>query len=170
MVDPKSTLDYSQFKGILKFQNKLYIGQYRDLRSKVLHALHDSSMGGHSGIHGTYKRVSQLFHWPGLKKDVESFVKKCEVCQMCKPDNHHPARLLQPLAIPTQLWSHISLDFIEGLPKSEGKDTVLVVIDRLSKYAHFLSLSHPFNASKVARLFLDNIYKLHGLPQSIVSD
>lgn len=78
--------------------------------------------------------------------------------------------LLQPLPILTKIWCDISMDFVEGLPKSEGKDVILVIVDRLTKYAHFLPLSHPFSASQVAKLFLDHIYKLHGLPQTIVTD
>ena len=81
-----------------------------------------------------------------------------------------PGGLLQPLLISGAVWVDISLDFIEGLPKSRGKDTILVVVDRLSKYAHFPPLSHPFIAVTMAQLYFDNIFKLHGVPQTIVSD
>ena len=78
--------------------------------------------------------------------------------------------LLQPPPMPERIWTDISLDFIEGLPKASGKEVVLVMVDSLSKYAHFVALSHPFTALTVAQVFLDNIYKLHGTPASIVSD
>lgn len=81
-----------------------------------------------------------------------------------------PAGLLQPLSIPKQIWSDISLDFVEGLPTSRGKNVILVVVDRFSNYCHLLSTAHPYSAVSIARLFFDNIFKLHGLPVSMVSD
>ena len=80
----------------------------------------------------------------GLSRDVRNYVRACAVCRRNKPDLAAPTGLLQPLPIPTVTWEDISMNFIEGLPKSRGKDTILVVFDRLSKYAHFLTLSHPF--------------------------
>ncbi|GJR15629.1 retrotransposon-related protein [Tanacetum coccineum] len=97
-------------------------------------------------------------------------MRDCQTCQRYKPNLEAYPGLLQPLPIPISIWTSISMDFIKGLPKSQGKDVILVVVDRLSKYSHFMALSHPFTASQVAQLFLYNIFKLHGLPENIMLD
>jgi hypothetical protein len=81
-----------------------------------------------------------------------------------------PPGELQPLPIPPVVWTNISMDFIVGLPKSGNKSIIMVVVDFLSKYAHFCALQHPFKSSMVTQVFMDNIFKLHGMPQSIVMD
>ena len=116
------------------------------------------------------KRIASIVYWKGMKRAVRQFVRDCAVCQQFKYDSSPYPGLLQPLPIPERLWTDISMDFIEGLPKSKGHTVIFVVVDRLSKYAHFLPLSHPYSAMVVAQLFFDNIYKLHGMPTSIVSD
>jgi hypothetical protein len=104
-----------------------------------------------------------------MKTSVHQFVQTCGVCQQAKPDRSRYPGLLSSLLVPPQPWHSIAMDFIEGLPKSESMDCILVVVDRFSKYNHFLSMFHPFSAAKVVKLFLDNIYKLHGMLHSIVS-
>ena len=81
-----------------------------------------------------------------------------------------PLGLLQPLPIPHQIWDNLTMDFIEGLPKSNGYDAILVVVDRLSKYAHFSPLKHPFTAKTVVALFVKDIVRLHDIPRTIISD
>jgi hypothetical protein len=78
--------------------------------------------------------------------------------------------LLQPLPVPTQAWEVVSLDFVEGLPNSERHNAILVVIDKFSKYGHFIPLHHPYTAMHVAKVYVDNVYKLHGLPTALISD
>ena len=97
-------------------------------------------------------------------------IQGCDVCQKNKSDSRKPAGLLEPLEIPEQVWADVSMACIIGMPKSRGKDTVLVVVDRLSKYAHFIALSHPYSSKDVAEKFLQHVVKLHGIPKSIVSD
>ncbi|KAL2251676.1 UNVERIFIED_CONTAM: Transposon Ty3-G Gag-Pol polyprotein [Sesamum indicum] len=105
-----------------------------------------------------------------MKTDVQEWVKGCETCQRAKHENNPYPGLLQPLPVPDQAWSCVSMDFIEGLPSSEGKDSILVIVDRLTKYAHFIALKHPYTATTIAKVFFDSVYKLHGLPVSIISD
>lgn len=114
--------------------------------------------------------MRKLFAWPGLKRAVEDFVRQCTICQHAKHEQTHPAGKLQPLPIPQEPWHELTMDFVEGLPKSDGYDAIMVVVDRLTKYAHFVPLRHPFNAAQVARAFWENIIRLHGVPHSIVFD
>lgn len=87
-----------------------------------------------------------------------------------KVDNTLSSGLLQPLLVPQKSWTDITMDFMEGLPKSGGFNTLWVTVDRFTKYAHFVPLSHPYTARVVAQLFMKHIFKLHGMPESIVSD
>ena len=105
-----------------------------------------------------------------MKQEVISYVQSCDICQRNKSEHVSYPRLLQPIPVSKQAWLHISMDVIERLPKSQGYDTILVVIDRFTKFGHFIRLTHPFTAKEVAQAFLDNIYKLHGLPESIITD
>lgn len=105
-----------------------------------------------------------------MSLEVQNYVRNCSVFQKNKNDLAAKPGLLQPLAIPAGICQSISLDFIEGLPPSTGKHCILVVVDRLSKQAHFIALSHPYTALDVAQAFLDHIYKLHGMPQKIISE
>ena len=105
-----------------------------------------------------------------MKSGVHEYVRACSVCQQAKPDRARYPGLLQPLPVPSSAWEMVSLDFVEGLPRSGNSDTILVVVDKYSKFAHFIPLRHPFTALSVAKAFLDHVYKLHGLPSSLVSD
>lgn len=105
-----------------------------------------------------------------MTKSVRQFIRNCQTCQAAKYKSTSSPGLLQPLPIPEEVWCDVSMDYITGLPKSMGKDVIFVVVDRLSKYAHFVALCHPFTAIQVAQAYLDNIFKLHGWPRSIVSD
>jgi hypothetical protein len=116
----------------------------------------------------TYRRLKQYFAWKGMKTAVHNYVQSCIVCQQAKLDRSKSPGLLQPLLILDESWQIISMDFIDGLPQSGSANCVLV--DKFTKFAHFLPLRHPYIATSVAKVFLDQVYKLHGLPQSIVSN
>lgn len=103
-----------------------------------------------------------------MRKRTKDFIQNCDTCEHHKTEQVAPAGLLQPLVIPCQIWEDISMDFIDGLPSSNGKTTIFVVVDRLSKYAHFTAISHPYTSVGISRIFHDNI--LHSMPRSIVCD
>ena len=155
--------------GLLRYDQRVWIGHQPDLQHRIIAAMHDSAIGGHSSIPVTYRRIKQLFAWTRLKSAVQEFVHSCLTCQQAKPDRSRLPGLLQPLPVPDRAWQVISMDFIEGLPVSGGFNCILVVVDTFSKYAHFIALKHPFTAATVAKLFLSQVYKLHGLPNAIVS-
>jgi hypothetical protein len=158
-------------QGLIRYKGRIWLSANSALQTKLISALHVSTVGGHSGIQATYQRFKRLFvAWPGLKLSVEEFVKRCEVCQHAKHNNTHPAGLLQPLPIPAGAWQDIAMDLVEGLPLSEGSNIIMVVVDHFTKYAHFVPLRHPYFAPLVAHVFVDSIAKLHGMPRSITSD
>jgi hypothetical protein len=157
-------------QGLIRYKGKLWVADNSALRTKIINAFHATAVGGHSGIQATFQRVKALFHWKGMKVDVEDFVKQCSVCQHAKHSNALPPGLLQPLPIPQGAWQDISMDFTEGLPMSEGFNVILVIVDRFTKYAHFVPIRHPFSAKTIAKVVFDNVVKLHGLPKTIVSD
>ena len=102
------------------------------------------------------------FFWKGMQKDIQQYVVECDKCQRNKSENVFTPGLFHPLHIPNQKWEEISMDFIEGLPLSEGKDKILVVVDRLTKFAHFMAIRKTCTSKQIADIFCKNIYKLHG--------
>jgi len=155
---------------LLRKKGRLVVGPDTPLREQLLQWVHDSPFGGHSGRDATLKKLKSLFWWRGMTKAIQAYIRKCLVCQSCKYDNSPSPGLLQPVQTPQEVWKDVSMDFIEGLPKSLGKEVIFVVVDRFSKYAHFAALSHPYTALDVAQCYLDHVFKLHGWPQSIISD
>jgi len=143
----------------------------KNLRQMLLQEAHDSLYSGHVGSAKTGHRILQQFYWPNIRLDVEDYCKSCVNCQRNKPTNRKPIGLCQPLEVAWVPWGTVSMDFITQLPKSvDGFDSVFVVMDQLSKRAHFIPTTSDVTADQVAHLFFNNIWKLHGLPHSIISD
>ena len=151
-------------------KNRIYLVPESTLRKKIIQAAHDSPLSRHQGFLKTYRQIRERFSWKGLKGEIMQHVRECSICQQNKIENTHPAGLLQPLPIPEQKWESISMDFITGLPKVQGRDCLYVVVDRLTKFAHFFSISSDYSAAQVAELFFREVFRLHGLPKTIVSD
>lgn len=161
---------FSLQNGLIRYKNRIWLGSLDQLQHKILSALHTSPMGGHSGAEATYNRVKKFFAWPKLKQSFATFVSQCSVCQQAKPERVPYPGLLSPLPVLEGAWQVVSLDFIEGLPQSQHYNCILVVVDKFSKYAHFIQLSHPFTAMQVAIKYMDSVFKLHGFPSAIISD
>jgi hypothetical protein len=130
-------------EGLIFFKERVYLPSTSPFIPPILAEIHGST---HEGFFKTMNQLKTLFYWPKMKERVKTFIRECEVCQRHKVETTMPSGLLQPLPVPTKVWAEISMDFIDGLPKSHGKSTILVVVDRLSKYGHFISISHPYTA------------------------
>ncbi|RWR88624.1 transposon Tf2-1 polyprotein [Cinnamomum micranthum f. kanehirae] len=169
-ADPNSKLGYSLIGDSIRYKHRVWLPANSQHIDKLLYHFHATPEEGHSGALRTYKRLSQTFYWVAMKRSIREYVAACDTCQRNKAETLSPPGPLQPLPIPTMIWSDISMDFIEGLPHSHGKSVIFVVVDRLSKYAHFVAVSHPFTAASIAQIFIQEIARLHGMPRTIVSD
>ena len=105
-----------------------------------------------------------------MRQTVTQFIRNCDTCTHIKPAHHAPYGLLKTLEVPVRRWSSVSLDLITGLPMANGFNALLVVVDRLSKAAHYIKTTTDVNSKQIAQLFFDNIFRLHGIPDSVVSD
>jgi hypothetical protein len=126
--------NFTLTNGVIRYKTRIYVGSNSELRKQLIDSFHRSTLGGHSSERVTYIKLKSLFHWPGMRFEVSAFIKNCLVYQLNKAENIPYPGLLQPLPIPNMAWQHVTMDFIEALPKSEGKDTILVVVDKLTKY------------------------------------
>ena len=141
-----------------------------NLRSQVIQWGHSSHLACHPGVTRTIRLLSQRFWWPSLIRDVQDFVRACPICTRNKTTNRPPAGLLQPLPVPKRPWSHLSLDFVTGLPPSDGNTVILTIVDRFSKMAHFVPLPKLPSAKETALVVMDKVFRIHGLPKDVVSD
>lgn len=149
-LQPKGCDHFQLVNGVIRYKGRIWLGHHKEAQQAVLLALHNSGVGGHSGVTATYQRIKNLFAWTGLQKDVQQYVAQCTTCQQAKVEHCKSLGLLQPLPVPVQAWMTVSMDFIEGLPKSGKYDTIMVVVDKFSKFAKFIPLAHPFTAYTVA--------------------
>ena len=149
-------------------RNRLFVPV--SVRSQVIHWAHTSMLTCHPGVKRTTFMIKQRFWWQAMRKQVAEYVAACTVCARNKTSTEAQMGLLQPLPVPHRPWSHVSMDFVTGLPISEGNTTVLTVVDRFSKMAHFIALSKLPSAKETAEVMLRHVFRIHGFPRDIVSD
>ena len=155
---------------LLYYRGRLCVPKGK-FRESLLYESHDVPQAGHLGVKKTFQRLSPRYYWKGMQKYVHDYVTSCDICQRTKSTNHKPFGLLQPLEPPTEKWTHITMDFIKPLPKSkDGNCGVFVVVDRLSKMVRVAPFKKEPNAVEAAKLFLELVYRHHGLPLVIICD
>ena len=150
---------------------RLVVPDVLKLKEDILHDNHDIPLAGHQGYDRTYELIQRDYYWRNMAKNIREYVLSCDLCQRNKASNHLSYGLLKPLPIPDRNWEQVSIDFIVKLPLTpDGFDAITVCVDRLSKMAHFIASHTTDNALVVSQLYLEHIFRLHGLPKVIVSD
>ena len=156
--------------GLVLRYSAIYVPDDVQLKLDLLKQHHDSILSGHFGRSKTTELLSRSFWWPGLRLFVKRYIANCQICTRSKPSRQLPIGHLHPLPIPERPWASISMDFITGLPLSNQCNSILVVVDRLTKMSHFIACVDTLSAEELSSIFLNNIFRLHGLPTDIISD
>lgn len=162
--------EWSLHNDLLQFRGKIYVPKNSELRRRIVEQHYDSKVAGHPGRWKTLELVFWSYWWPQMSRYVGAYTKTCDMCMRTKTQCRKPHRELVPLAIPEGRWDTISVDFITELPDSNGYDAIMNVVDSAGKRAHFLPTHTMVTALGAARLYLHNVWKLHGLPKTVVSD
>ena len=157
--------------GALVIGSRLCLPVVEELERQVLEGAHCSAYAMHPGRTKMYRTLNEYYWWSGMKREVAKYVSKCFICQQVKAERQKPYGLRQPLTIPEWKWEHITMDFVFKLPPTTQRhDDIWVVVDRLTKSAHFLPIREKFSPHKLAELFMNHIVSLHGVLVSIISD
>jgi hypothetical protein len=157
--------------GHLYLDGRLCIPPNAELRTRLIRECHDAAVSGHLGRDKTSEQLRRRFYWSGMDSEVERYVTSCDPCQRNKPSQQSPIGLLQPLPIPPRAWHTVSMDLITALPRSRNAhDAIVVFVCKLTRMVHFVPCVTAITAPQLAQLFTDNVVRLHGLPECILSD
>ena len=157
--------------GTVMMGHRLCVPDVGELKKEIMEEAHSSAYAMHPGSTKMYHTLREHYWWRGMKKDVAKFVSRCLICQQVKAEHQRPPGLLQSLPIPYWKWEKITMDFMVGLPRCQnGYDTIWVIVDRLTKSAHFLPMKNSDSVVKLAELYVKEIVRLHGTLISKVSD
>ena len=163
-------LNLTDREGVVYKDQRLMVPDVAKLKTFLLQSYHDHPLVGHVGVEKTTELVKRDFFWPKMDEEIKLYVTTCHSCQKHKPSHQLPIGLLKPLEIPSRRWAHVSMDFIGPLPESNGYNAIAVVVDKLTKLVHLIATKTTVTAKEFALLFFNNIVRLHGVPNAIVSD
>ena len=172
-IRAKGLNGYKELNRVLYHQGLSFIPEI--IWTKLISWHHDNPLAEHFSIDKTKDLVGQKYYWPSLQRDIEAYVKGCDVCLSSKAVRHKPYGDLQSLPIPTHRWKDLSMDFVTGLPistdwKGDSYDSILVIVDRLTKMVHYEPVKVTIDAPGLAEVIIDVVVRYHGLPDSIISD
>ena len=156
--------------GVIRYHDRYFVPNTNDLRLLITRQVHDHPTAGHPGRRKTYLLAKRHYWWPGMKDFIHHFVDSCDTCQRTKSRRHLPFGHLKSLPVPPYPWTSISMDLIEHLPTSNGYNSILVIVDRLTKMAIFVPTTTSLTAEELARLYVHHVFSKHGVPTSIISD
>ena len=162
--------EWREVDSIMYKKEKIYVSKDNQLRTEIIRLHHNTPVGGHREQWKTVELVTRNFQWLGITKEVKQYVEECNACQRNKNHTEQLAGKLMPNSILKKPWTHISIDFITKLPLAQGYDSILVVVNKLTKIVYFIPTMERISVKGLAQLFRDNVWKLHGLPKSIISD
>jgi len=162
--------EWLNIDGLLRFRGKIYVPQSSDLRRQIVALCHDIHIAGHPGCWKTLELVSRNYWWPQMSRYISQYVSTCDLCLRTKPWQYSPVGKLQLLSVLDAWWNMLSVDFVVELPESSRHDTIMTVVDSVSKRVHFVPMYTTVTAEEAARLFFYHVWKLHGLPKRVVSN
>jgi hypothetical protein len=157
-------------EGVIWFKDRLRVPNVQSIRELILKEAHETAYSIHPGSEKMYQDLKK-FWWYGMKREIVEHVAMCDSYRRIKAEHQRPAGLLQPLQIPQWKWDEIGMDFIVGLPRTRaGYDSIWIVVDRLTKSAHFIPIKTNYSSAVLAELYMSRIVCLHGVPKKIMSD
>ncbi|GJZ75476.1 putative reverse transcriptase domain-containing protein [Tanacetum coccineum] len=154
----------------LYFMDRIWVPLVGSVRTMIMNEAHEFKYSVYPGAGKMYHDLRDMYWWPGMKRDIATYVSKCLTCSKVKAEHQRPSGLLQQPEIPEWKWDKITMDFITKLPRSKsGHDTIWVIVDRLTKSAYFLAIREDYSIEKLAKIYIDEIVARHGVPVSIIS-
>ena len=166
----KKDLRIRESDGMLMQESRMYVPNNAELKKEILDEAHVSAYAMHPGGTKMYHTIRPFYYWPGMKREIAEYVSRCAICQHVKAERKKPFGLMQPLPVPQWKWENITMDFVYKLPRTQnGHDGIWVIVDRLTKSAHFIPMREKYSLSRLAELFISKIVKYHRVPVSIIS-